>query len=442
MIWKIVKLKLKTRFSIPLIIANSLIIAVYVITAFSFRYLKETSVSLLALYLLMFFFLLTIQLVGSIGNPAGPLLYDKSDFDFLFTIPADKKDFALAFFIFSIILNLLTFSLPTFIFLIFIMGVYSLPFVISLAISFTTLNVITNKFSKYRWIIILVIELWFLSFLFKFPLSPLSVIYGDFIGYYTYIAFSILTIPFYFKYYTIPTQLNVLVLGGRRKEIAFSSSIFMSMLKKNIRIAGHTGLVSVNLRGYLILSSILSVIYYVFEDLLRGIPIFTIQNINIGVLIVNVSLLFNIMVYSQFSLVGEAVWIYITVMDERTFIRYYIASKLIPLYLVTFPLIVVSSILGNIEETLLILSLPLFFITLTYTLMYSPIISKQGIVMERITLGKTSLFGLVLSIYMLLITVFFMFFPLYVILFIVISNLALLFVSWRKAIENYIMKEI
>ncbi|BFH72902.1 hypothetical protein SJAV_08460 [Sulfurisphaera javensis] len=439
MIWKIVKLKLKTRFSKPLIISGSVFMIGYAISIFAFYHSKLSTsyLTYLTLYLLMFLFL-TINLMASIGNPIGTFIYDKSDFDFLFTIPLDKRDFALAFFIFSIIYNLLTFSLPTFILLAYIMGIYSIPLVISLAFSFTTLNVIAIKLSKYKWILFLLIELWFLSFLFKFPLSPLSIIYGEPEGYYTYIAFSLLTLPFYFKYYTIPTQLTVLALGERRRQIVFSSSIFMSMLRKNLRIAGSIGITSIRLRGYVIISLILSIVYYIFENFFKGNPLY----INIVTLVIHVSFLVMIMSYAQYSLLGEAIWIYITVMDEKTFIRYYIASKLIPLYLVLLPFILTSALLGNLNEFLLATSIPLFFITATYSFLYSPLIVKQGIVIEKMTVRKIFLPGIVYPVYILVLFEFFIYFPLYVILFIVVSNIALLFISWRKAVENYVTKEV
>jgi len=179
MIWQLVKFKIKTFIGWKALLV---FLAVYLefILLLSLFYWNSPSAtrelsSRLATSMIYFF---SFLFFGHIFN--APLLFEKSDADFLMSLPIDEKDIGITY-----SLSLLLVDLYISVFAVIIL----FPAFSHFSVLIVLLTSIMNAFSFFvfkgkRKIIAYVITVWMLFSITKFPFTPLSMLSGYIYGYF------------------------------------------------------------------------------------------------------------------------------------------------------------------------------------------------------------------------------------------------------------------
>lgn len=126
-------------------------------------------------------------------------------------------------------------------------------------------------------------------------------------------------------------------------------------------------------------------------------------------------------------------------MSPIEFVRRYFLSKLISLYIVFIPLPILAFIMGNYNEAIAFLIIPLTFIIMTSLLVRYYPATQQSMQNDRITFSKIILSYVVLGIG-ITISVLAVYFPFYTLIGVIILDLPF-FISqsfWEKAFERNI----
>ncbi|BFH72915.1 hypothetical protein SJAV_08590 [Sulfurisphaera javensis] len=445
MIGKVIELKLRTVFSLPLLVFFIFIAFISTVFAIGFANIPPQLDQPNSFDIVFPISIFSSFLLGYTLFPRS-ILITKSDLDFLFQIPLDDKDFLIATTLAGFIINYLYLSFLV-IFLALIMHYYGFLFLIIFSLDLTFLSNLLYLLTFWKRLpIAIILVLWFVSSYFDFPLSPFSIEYGNFLGFYLFLIFSLLLALLLFKYFSLSNYVNTMLmeLGGQRGSVKSlinlsSSSPFMAMLKKNlnlIEIGGRTGgftggqysIARVKIY-YLTLGVLaLAIAYYFVADL---IPIFSFYFVLIEFFL-NYSI-------AQASFINEPFWINLTIMSPIEFVRRYFLSKLISLYIVFIPLPILAFIMGNYNEAIAFLIIPLTFIIMTSLLVRYYPATQQSMQNDRITFSKIILSYVVLGIG-ITISVLAVYFPFYTLIGVIILDLPF-FISqsfWEKAFERNI----
>lgn len=445
MIGKIIELKLRTIFSLPLLVF--FIFISFISTIFGIgvantppQLNQPTSFDIILPISIFSSFLLGYTLFPN------NVLITKSDLDFLFQTPLNDREFLISITLAGFIINYLYLSFLV-IFLALLMRYLGFLFLVLFALDLTFLSNLLYLLSFWKRLpISLLLILWFVSSYFGFPLSPFSVEYGISIGFYIFLVFSLILSLLSFKYFSLSSYVNVALMdmGGQRGSVKrlidlSSSSPFFAMLKKNLnlieiggRIGGFTGgqysIARVKIY-YLTLGVVALAIAYYF--IINYIPTFSFYFV-----LVEFFLNYSI---AQASFINEPFWINLTIMSPIEFVRRYFLSKLISLYLVFLPLPIVAFVMGSYNEALAFLIIPLTFVIMTSLLVgYYPV-TQKSMESDRITFSRIILSYVVLGIGMT-VSILALYFPFYTLIGVVIIDLPF-FVSqnfWEKAFEKNI----
>jgi len=435
MILKLIKLKLISIFSKPLLVLLFLVLLFDIYVGLLQASRASTSpyptidspVANFGIELLSFYFLIYSLIPGN-------RFVNKSDMDFLFMLPVNEKEI------------IVTLSLVTFIYNLFLMATLNL--LLALIIGYGSFLVITlfsllisfigNTLYKLRYIqrlfVSLILTLWFFSAYFGFPLSPLSMFKGYSIAYPILVIFTIFIVFFAIKKVSIQ---DLVQEGGLqstksiKSSLTFnSSSVLLTMLKKNLNIIELGGRIGAGGTQYLIARI---TIHY----LSLGTIGLALVSYFFHVAIVSIFLEFMLLVnFAQASFINEPIWLNLSVMTPIQFARRYLLSKVISLYILFLP-ITVSFFLYNLEAGIGNLILPLTFIYLSSVLARFYPVSQSGNQAINIRRFIFSTVGLLL---VFVITYLSLIFPIYT--FIAVLTLTIPFLLsknfWEKTFEKAI----
>ncbi|MBW9141774.1 MAG: hypothetical protein K1T65_08880, partial [Candidatus Aramenus sp.] len=218
--------------------------------------------------------LLTVPVV--VSSLLSGVFFTKSDVDFLFPLPLDRKEILVGLYLVSIVANGL-FSLYFGAFAVDALGPAGFAVLIALVLLTSSMSIALAAMKlRKRLLIATIIGVWFLSPLFGFPFSP----YSMFIGYsFAYALLALLTALFVFLSVKNLNELKLLSVQGQTqsskvKEISFSSGTpFVAVLKRSLSFlelgtrVNYMGVSTfktfrINVKYLLIASTLISVVYY------------------------------------------------------------------------------------------------------------------------------------------------------------------------------------
>jgi hypothetical protein len=286
-------------------------------------------------------------------------LASKSDSDFLALLPFDDDKIIASLILGSFIVNVIFLSIFMYWF-IEALGIAGATIIPAFALLSSSLPAVLYNLNNRRKILIdLVIVTWFISAIFNFQLSPLSMFYGYFEGYVISYAFAFVTFSIALKKFNFSSYSNFTVSsekGEVKEEISFkSSNPLVLTLTRNLRILEVGGRVNwmgvstfvsrrVELWKVMLGSSISAIVLY-----------FILSRINDGSFLVFYVLFggwfFMIMIASA-AFITEPIWLDMNVMTPEEFARYYLSSKALSIAIILSPFAILSLILGYLGEAL------------------------------------------------------------------------------------------
>jgi hypothetical protein len=303
-------------------------------------------------------FYLTIMIAVSPFNTRFGLA-SKSDSDFMALLPFDDDKIIASLILGSFIVNVIFLSIFMYWFIeaLGIAGATTIP---AFALLSSSLPAVLYNLNNRRKILIdLVMVTWFISAIFNFQLSPLSMFYGYFEGYVISYAFAFVTFSIALKKFNFSSYSNFTVSsekGEVKEEISFkSSNPLVLTLTRNLRILEVGGRVNwmgvstfvsrrVELWKVMLGSSISAIILY-----------FILSRINDGSFLVFYVLFggwfFMIMIASA-AFITEPIWLDMNVMTPEEFARYYLTSKALSIAIILSPFAILSLILGYLGDAL------------------------------------------------------------------------------------------
>ncbi|MFP3400111.1 hypothetical protein [Acidianus sp.] len=303
-------------------------------------------------------FYLTIMIAVSPFNTRFGLA-SKSDSDFLALLPFDDDKIIASLILGSFIVNVIFLSIFMYWF-IEALGIAGATIIPAFALLSSSLPAVLYNLNNRRKILIdLVIVTWFISAIFNFQLSPLSMFYGYFEGYVISYAFAFVTFSIALKKFNFSSYSNFTVSsekGEVKEEISFkSSNPLVLTLTRNLRILEVGGRVNwmgvstfvsrrVELWKVMLGSSISAIVLY-----------FILSRINDGSFLVFYVLFggwfFMIMIASA-AFITEPIWLDMNVMTPEEFARYYLTSKALSIAIILSPFAILSLILGYLGKAL------------------------------------------------------------------------------------------
>ncbi|WP_148230322.1 hypothetical protein [Acidianus hospitalis] len=286
-------------------------------------------------------------------------LASKSDSDFLALLPFDDDKIIASLILGSFIVNVIFLSIFMYWF-IEALGIAGATIIPAFALLSSSLPAVLYNLNNRRKILIdLVIVTWFISAIFNFQLSPISMFYGYFEGYVISYAFAFVTFSIALKKFNFSSYSNFTVSsekGEVKEEISFkSSNPLVLTLTRNLRILEVGGRVNwmgvstfvsrrVELWKVMLGSSISAIILY-----------FILSRINDGSFLVFYVLFggwfFMIMIASA-AFITEPIWLDMNVMTPEEFSRYYLTSKALSIAIILSPFAILSLILGYLGDAL------------------------------------------------------------------------------------------
>ncbi|QIW25263.1 hypothetical protein EWF20_14635 [Sulfolobus sp. S-194] len=435
-LFKIAWLKIRSTYSLPLLILSIIILAFYIYIGIieaklasgnvsSIVPLKTTVIELLSIYLFSYSILPTNRIVS------------KSDQDFLFMIPVDEKELAVGIICSYLIINallvgiLIIFTAPILGF-----GAFALFLMFSILLSFIPIFSLRLK-TLYRVLFTVLLLAWFISAYFNFPYSPLSMLDS-----YTYSYFILLGLTLLVAFLSL-NKLNVYDLvkinyqssRGIKNPITFSpsSSPFLIMLKKNINLIELGGRVSQIAGGQYLIARI-KIYYVLIPMIVLAILAYFFPQLSFLILVVEFILLLN---YAQASFINEPLWLDLSIMPPSKFARNYLLSKTLTLYILFIPLIISEFISRNISFAIASLEFPLTFIYLSSILARFYPVPQSGIQILNL---RRMIFTIIGTTPVLVILFLSLLYPLFtfVVLILLVSYFFLSEKFWEKAFENAI----
>ncbi len=363
MLGKLIKLLILSRFTKPLLALNVLIL---LLDYTSMEGLHDTP-HVPRVFTEEAIFMLTFPVI--ISALASRVVVTKSDMDFLFTLPLDRREIFTGIYISSIFATGI-FSLYFGVFAVVILGTIGIVIPILLAIMSTSMSITFSSMKGlYRGIIGALLTIWFVSPYFGFPFSPLSMIIGYYYGYPILLA---LTLIFVYSSIRNFDNIKFKTFQGSNKPIkdliSFEGSTpFTAILKRNLsfielggrfNFAGTPMYKTARVKLYYIIlaSAIISVIYYF---VVRMIGFFS---ISFYLVIAEYILILQL---AQTAFMYEPLWLGLGIINPIQYVRYYLGSKSIATFLMLLPFGIVNIILGVYSLGLVsIIGIPLSMIYL------------------------------------------------------------------------------
>lgn len=303
------------------------------------------------------FYLTMIMAVSPFNTRFG--LATKSDSDFLALLPFDDDKIIASLIIGSFAVNVIFLSIFMYWFIeaLGIAGVIIIPAFALISSSLPA--VLYNLDNKRKILIDIVVIIWFISAIFNFPLSPLSMFYGYSEGY--IISYTLAFALFFtaLKKFNFSSYSNFTISsekGEVKEEISFkSSNPFVLTLIRNLRILEIGGRVNwmgvstfvsrrVELWKVMLGSSIFAVVLYFVLSRTKDLG-FTFFYVLVGGWVVMIMI-------SSAVFITEPIWLDLNVMTPEEFARYYLTSKALSIALILSPFAVLSLVLGYIGEAL------------------------------------------------------------------------------------------
>jgi hypothetical protein len=286
-------------------------------------------------------------------------LASKSDSDFLALLPFDDDKIIASLILGSFIVNVIFLSIFMYWF-IEALGIAGATIIPAFALLSSSLPAVLYNLNNRRKILIdLVIVTWFISAIFNFQLSPLSMFYGYFEGYVISYAFAFVTFSIALKKFNFSSYSNFTISsekGEVKEEISFkSSNPLVLTLTRNLRILEVGGRVNwmgvstfvsrrVELWKVMLGSSISAIILY-----------FILSRINDGSFLVFYVLFggwFFMIMIAGAAFITEPIWLDMNVMTPEEFARYYLISKALSIAIILSPFAILSLILGYLGDAL------------------------------------------------------------------------------------------
>ena len=362
MLWRLVKFKLKTTFRKSAVISFAIIpFMLYFEVPFFLSFSKYTiplAISLITFDKLSQTEIYDYAVVGAIyitfvfilSNIFTPFLIQKSDVDFLYMLPIDEKEIAISQLIVSFLLNLL--SLFFIVYILFPV-VSFLSFIIMLMAS------IMNTFSYFvlkRRGLYIAVALWFLSSAFKFPFSPLSMLFGYGDGYFIFALLDLIVVflgirsirveDFVMEFYK-----RLATESKAASASLYSSSSFVAMLKRSMNFIEIGGRINIGEMPYLInkrvklykvliVTSSIALIYYIcFAFFVRDRFLENLSAVAMG--------LFIVLTTSSSALINEPLWLDLSAMEPAEFARKYLLAKTASVFMLFLPISIANFLLSR-----------------------------------------------------------------------------------------------
>jgi hypothetical protein len=339
---KLTKFILLTRFSKPLLAFMALMLVYYVLLGHFLATSSSPFISEIRYYGTGFTaFLFAMMTLG------GGMVVMKSDKDYLFTLPLDKRELALSLYVAQFVASGVT------VFLMF--GFFSSVVVasegnyfllpadlVALALCVTSLSVVSNVLeTKWRVLAGALLALWALSPLLGFPFSPASIFTGSM----TYGSVAMLALTSVVTVVAL-RELSQVELGTMRSLIRVTSSearnirsfagmsplrAILSLKFYTFEFAGsmNTGGASsyqsggVRLSRVVLGTSALSLVYGYFALTLSSAG----AMVNPAVGTLPILVMFFAFFGSQMGMANERMWLALTSMDPSTYFRYVLTAK-------------------------------------------------------------------------------------------------------------------
>ncbi|BFI75962.1 hypothetical protein [Sulfurisphaera ohwakuensis] len=437
-LFKIAWLKIRSTYSLPLLILSLIILVFYIFIGIgeselaytsahvsSILPLKTAVIELLSIYLFSYSVLPTNRIVS------------KSDQDFLFMIPVDEKELAIGIICSYLIINMLLvgiliiFTAPILGF-----GSFALFLLFSILLSFIPIFSLRLK-TLYRVLFTLLLLIWFISAYFNFPYSPLSMLDNYTPSYFILLGLTLAIAFLSLNKLNIYDLVKVNYQSSRtiKNPIIFSpsSSPFLTMLKKNINLIELGGRVSQIAGGQYLIARI-KIYYVLIPMIVIAVLAYLFPQLSFLILVVEFILLLN---YAQASFINEPLWLNLSIMPPSKFARNYLLSKTLTLYILFIPLIISGFVSGNISFAIASLEFPLTFIYISSILARFYPVPQSGVQILNV---RRMIFTLIGTIPVLVILFLSLLFPLFtfVIIVILVSYFFLNKRFWEKAFENAI----
>lgn len=438
-LFKIAWLKIRSTYSLPLLIFSMLVLIFYIYigvleaevthlipnNSFTLTSFKTTIIELIAIYLISYSIFPTSRVIS------------KSDQDFLFMIPADEKELAIGIICSYLIINLLVvgvlipFTAPILSF-----GSFALFLMFSILFSFIPILSLRLR-TLYRVIFTILLLLWFISAYFNFPYSPLSMLDNYTYSYFILLGLTIVVI--FFSLYKLNVydlvRVNYQSTRSIKNPITFSpsSSPLITMLKKNINLIELGGRVSQATGGQYVIARVK--IYYILIPIIAlALLVYLFPTTSFLVFLTEFLILLN---YAQASFINEPLWLDLSIMSPSKFARNYLLSKTLTLYILFIPLTISEILSRNISFAIASLEFPLTFIYLSSMLARFYPVPQSGTQVLNLRRLIFTIIGIIPVLVILFLSLVFPLFT-FLIIAIVVSYFFLNERFWEKAFENAI----
>jgi len=346
MLWQLVNFKIKTTFRRSAIIAYVVVFLILLLSSLSNTHPSSSAILDIAGIVFLSSTFLTSSIYSSFFIP-------KSDVDFLYMLPLDEKEIEIANSLSAFLINLWITLLGAFLLL---PAVSYLSVLVILMISFM------NSFSFFafkgkRKIIALIITVWMLSSILKFPFSPLSMIFGYIYGYFVLTLLDVITLILGIRNASVEDLILEFYKrqGFLTKPITsislYSSSPFVAMLKRElnfVEIGGRFYLGGVipyfidkrvKIYKVVAITSAVAVVIGILPYIVGS----TTESTNIlsaayGGLMALFAGFFIIWYTSRIAFVNEPLWLNLSVMTPMEFARKYLLTKTLSVFIVFLPI--------------------------------------------------------------------------------------------------------
>ena len=433
MILKLIKIKLISVFSKPLlallfiVLGFDIYMAIFELSEVSGHSTVNNPFTNLGIGVLSLYFLIYSLIPGN-------RFIMKSDVDFLFMLPVDEREIiislSLATFIYNLVMmatiNLLLVPAIAY-------GSFLVTTLFSLVISFIG-NIIYKLKFIWRVLLSLILTSWFFSANFNFPFSPLSMFRGYSISYPILAIFTASIVFLSIK----SVSLQDLVQGREihyskplKSSLTFnSSSVFLTMLKKNLNIIELGGRIGAGGTQYVVARI---EIYY----LLLGTTALAFVNYFLHLTFISLFIEFMLLTnFAQASFINEPIWLNLSVMTPIQFARRYLISKLLTIYILFMPL-TASFFLYDFSAGIGNLVFPLSFVYLSSVLARVYPVSQSG---SQALNVRRFLFSTIGALPVLVIAYLSVFFPFLTLVVLLVLTSPFLFSEnfWEKTFEKVI----
>jgi len=220
MLWELVKFRFKAINGKAFIILY-VVVLLFAVVLYQIFQISQIVSSPLMIYAIgaIVISLFTLFFLMSIDSP--PFFIQKSDVDFLFMLPLDKKEVVIAESLFMFLSNLLV-AMAIGIFFLFPVISY---FFILVAILVSIMNTFSFfAFNGKRKIIAYIIIAWMISSATMFPFTPFSMLFGYIYGYFIFASLAIITLILGIRNASVEDLINEFYKKQRRLKGKVKSS--------------------------------------------------------------------------------------------------------------------------------------------------------------------------------------------------------------------------